>query len=38
MDVFLCFTLITIHNNKRKLKITYVYSDGQKEQLGEGSL
>ena len=23
MDVFLCFTLITIHNNKRKLKITW---------------
>ena len=22
MDIFLCFTLITIHNNKRKLKIT----------------
>ena len=23
MDVFLCFTLITIHNNKRKLTITW---------------
>ena len=22
MDVFLCFALINIHNNKRKLKIT----------------
>ena len=25
MDVFLCFTLITIYNNKRKLKVTLTW-------------